>query len=103
MHLVITSLREKISVLLLISIFAGFLHLIDAQKIIDRELAAAAATVPLGGQLTAGVAIAFTTAADMVPGTLNTATITFGFKIVTQVSNRRQSHHCFASQVLQRR
>jgi hypothetical protein len=85
MQPVIKTIRACVPFVILIFILSTTFKTAHAQSILDRELAAAAATVALGGQLTNGVAIAFTTAANQVPGTLNTGTVTFGFKTVTEV------------------
>jgi hypothetical protein len=80
------AIRACIPVVLLISILLATSKVADSQSILDRELASPALTVALGGQLTNGVALAFTTAAtDAIPGTLNTDTVTLGFKVVTPV------------------
>jgi len=51
----------------------------------DRSLATPPATVALVGVLTTGVGIAFTTAADKVPGTVNAGTVTLGFTVINVV------------------
>jgi len=51
----------------------------------DQQLATAPAVPSLGGTLTAGSALAFTTAANNVPGTLSTDTVTVGFTAATAV------------------
>jgi len=51
----------------------------------DQQLITAPGLLSLGGTLTAGSALAFTTAANNVPGTLNTDTVTVGFTAATAV------------------
>jgi hypothetical protein len=48
-------------------------------------LAVAPSTVALGGQLTSGVGIAFTTPGDKLPGTVNTGNVTLGFTVATAI------------------
>jgi hypothetical protein len=48
-------------------------------------LAVAPSTVALGGQLTSGVGIAFTTPGDKVPGTVSTGNVTLGFTAATAI------------------
>ena len=51
----------------------------------DVALAVAPSTVALGGQLTSGVGIAFTTSGDKVPGTVSTGNVTLGFTVATAI------------------
>jgi hypothetical protein len=51
----------------------------------DRELANATTAPDLGGQLTSGVGLAFATANDRVPGTVNTGPVTLGFTVATPI------------------
>jgi len=51
----------------------------------DIALATPPATVALGGVLGSGVAIAFATAADKVPGTVNAGAVTLGFTVINAV------------------
>jgi hypothetical protein len=51
----------------------------------DTELAVAASTEQLGGQLSAGVGLAFASAGDRVPGTVNSGNVTLGFTVATPI------------------
>jgi hypothetical protein len=50
---------------------------------VDLELATAPATVALGGRLTAGTALVFSTSQDRAEGTLNTGDVKIGFTTAT--------------------
>ena len=54
---------------------------------VDKPMAALASMTVLGGQLSAGVDMAFTNSDDKVPGkfTSNNATITLGFTVITAI------------------